>query len=433
MLVGLLFSLFQDIGFNHKETQNLFHKNPSLNFTTTSLESLTTRLLSLRSLGLLSLCHSINKQPEILTAEEIGSFLSFIKEYDLEGEIKPQKLQRLLIMTHPNYFAGFERKVRLLIDHGVPLDKLAHVLNNVNIAKVFCHRTLNQIERAILFLDRFGGAELIVRRPALLNLDLEGQLKPRIGVLTQLSGGDENAVGTILRKLPAILTYTVEHLQNHIELLRSFAGLSDEEIFKIFLVYPNICSASKERKLHPRIEFLKQCGFNSSDIFKFLIKAPLYLSLSFEDNLSMKLGILFKIGYENKSKELAIALGAVTRTSCENMQKVTGVFLSYGFCCEDILDMSKRHPQILQYNHESLDMKIEYLTVDMGRHIGELLAFPAFLGYKLDDRIKHRYEMKKKIVGDGMSLNKLLSVSTERFMKKKSPAEMENSVGGRKS
>ncbi|XVE58267.1 hypothetical protein DITRI_Ditri04bG0156700 [Diplodiscus trichospermus] len=54
---------------------------------------------------------------------------------------------------------------------------------------------------------------------------------------------------------------------------------------------------------------------------------------------------------------------------------------------------------------------MEYLTGEMDREVGELLTFPAFLGYKLDDRIKHRYEVKKKIVGIGMSLNKLLSVS----------------------
>ncbi|KAL3714372.1 hypothetical protein ACJRO7_006319 [Eucalyptus globulus] len=54
----------------------------------------------------------------------------------------------------------------------------------------------------------------------------------------------------------------------------------------------------------------------------------------------------------------------------------------------------------------------------MGRDLVELLDFPAFLGYKLDSRIKHRYEVKKKIIGQGMSINKLLNVSSERFAKK---------------
>lgn len=108
-------------------------------------------------------------------------------------------------------------------------------------------------------------------------------------------------------------------------------------------------------------------------------------------------------------------MGAVTRTGCGNMQKVIGVFLSYGLSFADILAMSKKHPQILQYNHSSLEEKMEYLIGEMDREVGELLAFPAFLGYKLDDRIKHRYEVKRKTLGEGMSINKLLCVSAERF------------------
>ena len=65
--------------------------------------------------------------------------------------------------------------------------------------------------------------------------------------------------------------------------------------------------------------------------------------------------------------------------------------MSYGLSSEDIFSMSKKHPQILQYNPSSLEEKMEYLIEEMGREVSELLTFPAFLGYKLDDRIKHRY------------------------------------------
>lgn len=149
-----------------------------------------------------------------------------------------------------------------------------------------------------------------------------------------------------------------------------------------------------------------------------MTKAPLFISLSFEENLAHKLAFLFKLGYKDRTKELATAMGAVTRTSCRNMQEAIGIFLEYGLSCENILEMSLKHPQVLQYNHESLKEKLNYLVEDMGREVGELLSFPAFLGYKLDSRIKHRYEAKKNIRGERLSLNKLLAVSTERFSKK---------------
>ncbi|KAI6668047.1 hypothetical protein NL676_036604 [Syzygium grande] len=196
---------------------------------------------------------------------------------------------------------------------------------------------------------------------------MDGQLIPRAEFLPVLSGGDDDATRAVMRKLPAILKYLVKHLESHVEFLRSFAGLI-EKCLRSFWYFPNIVSASKERKLHPGISFLKECGMNS------------------------------------------IAIGTVTRTSCENMQKVIELFLSYGFSCEDVLLMSKKHPHILQHNPDSLEEKVEYVVGKMGSDLDELLDFPAFLGYKLDSRIMQRNEVKKKIIGEGMSLNNLLSV-----------------------
>ncbi|KAB1206067.1 hypothetical protein CJ030_MR7G009296 [Morella rubra] len=189
-------------------------------------------------------------------------------------------------------------------------------------------------------------------------------LRHQVG-LVKLSRGDEDATGNVLQKFPAILDYTVKHTEGHVEFLRSFVGLNDQEIFKIFHVFPSVVSASRERKLRPRIEFLKQCGLETDDIYKFLIKAPLFLCLSFE-NLGYKLVFLVKIGYKYRTKDMATAMGSVTRTSGENLQKVIGLFLSYRFSCADIVSMSKRRPQILQYNHSSLEEKVEDLIEDMG-------------------------------------------------------------------
>lgn len=419
-----LFSLLRKIGFNERETQLLLDRNPSLNFA--PFESIQTRILSLESLGIVefSLSSLIAKHPDILTAKEIDGLLRFISD-DLEGKIEPSLLFHLLDSAEPKFLVDFERKLRLLLHHGIPPEKLAHILDNVNLNKAIWLKSVEDMKRTLTFMNQFStGIDIIVRRPSILNYNLETQLIPRIGVIKELSGGDLNATGSVLLKLPAILTYSAEHLQSHVEFLKSFAGLENNQIFKIVLVYPNVFSASRKRKLRPRIEFLKQCGLTSMDIFKFLIKAPLFLSLSFE-NLNMKLGFLVKIGYVHRTREMAIAIGAVTRTSYENLQKVIGLFLKY-FSCVDIVAMSKKHPQVLQYNHSSLEEKMNYLVEEMGREIEEVLAFPAFLGYKLNSRIKHRYEVKKEITGEEMSLNKLLSVSTERFSQQKKNMEKKN-------
>ncbi|KAF7830794.1 transcription termination factor MTERF8, chloroplastic [Senna tora] len=425
---GMLFSFFREIGVGYEESQMLLANHPELSLA--PLDSLRARVRSLQSiLGFdhLALYNLVTKRPTVLTAKEIDPLICFLRD-ELERKLEQAQMKRLISGTEPRFFVGFDQKVKLLLNRGVPREKIIHVLNNVNLTKALCHRSVDEINRTIDFLNPFGGINLIVRRPAIFNYDLDNQLIPRTKFLIELSGGDEDGTGKVLRKLPAILSYRVEHVEGHVEFLKSFAGLNEQEIFRIIQIFPSIVSASRERKLRPRIEFLKECGLDSDDIFKFLIKAPLFLGHSFHENIAYKLVFLVKIGYRYRTKDLAMAIGSTTRTSCENLQKVIDLFLSYGLSCEDIVAMSKRHPQILQYNHKSLEKKIKYLIEEMGRDIEELLVFPAFLGYKLDDRIKQRFEEKRSKRGERMSLNKLLTISTERFTRKRKKATAPDAI-----
>lgn len=408
--------MLQDIGIDEKEASLLFHKHPALKVA--SFESIKCRILSLRSIGIdaLALSKLVLKSPDLLTAAEVDSLVNFI-DNNFKGEIQSAQLERLLASTDPRFFTGFDRKVMLLLHHGIPREKLAYVLNNVSLSKAICLRSYEDLNSTFTYLKPYSGMDIIAKCPLILNYKFKALLVPRIEFWKELSGGDVNATGTMFLKLPAILKYSLEHAQDHVKCLQSVAGLTDSEIFKVFYIYPNIISASRKRKLVPRIELLKKCGLHPNDIFKFLTRAPLFLGLG-DGNVLCKLSFLIKLGYKYQTKDFAMAMGSVTRTSCENFQKVISLFLSYGFSCEEIVMMSTKHPQILQYKCGSLEEKVEYLVEDMGREVRELLSFPAFLGYKLDDRIKRRYEEKKGVRGEGLSINKLLTVSAETFSRK---------------
>lgn len=415
---GHIFSVFQVLGIDESVVKDIIDRNPGLEVL--PVELIRGRIRGLQSVGVneIVLCRLISKHPDVLTAEEVGFLIEYIHDV-LGNNLKSIQIKRLLLGLEPRFIAGFDKKVDLLLQNGIPQDKIAHVLNNVNLSKAICLKSCEDIQRMLTFLSRYDAVGIIAKRPSILNYDLDTQLVPRIGFLQRLSGGDTDAVGEVLNRLPAIVTYSLEHMQGQVEFFKSSVGLSDLEIFKIVLVFPNVMSVSKQRKLQPRVDFLKECGLDSGEIYRFLIKAPLFLGLSFKKNLSYKLALLVKIGYALRSRDLAMAMGAVTRASSENLQEVIGLFLDYGFSCDDIVAMSKKHFQILQYSPRSLEKKMEYLINEMDREIGELLSFPAFLGYNLDNRIKHRYEIKKKIVGEEMSLNKLLSTSTKKFSKTK--------------
>lgn len=411
---GMRISLFQEMGIGFDETQVLLLNNPDLSLL--PLDSLRARILSLQSLGLdrVAMNQLVSKRPSVIAAKELEPLLSFLR-YGLQGQLEQAQVTRLLSAAEPRLLVGFPHKVQLLVDRGVPVDKIVHVLNNVSLPKALCNRSLDEIGKMLSFLEPFGGVSLILKRPAILNFDLDNQLIPRVEVLRKISGGDEDGVSKVLYKFPTILSYSGEHVMGHARFLRDFAGLEDSQIFRIITVFPAIITASRERKLHPRIRFLKECGLDSAEIFKFLSKAPTFLAHSWHENIAYKLVLLVKIGYKHRTKDLATAMASTTRTSCENMQKVVSLFLNFGFSCEDIFAMSKKQPQILQYNHTSLEKKMNYLIEEMNRDIEELLVFPAFLGYNFDSRIKHRFEEKKGVRGEGMSLNKLLTVSSDTY------------------
>uniref|UniRef100_A0A7C9AC39 Uncharacterized protein n=1 Tax=Opuntia streptacantha TaxID=393608 RepID=A0A7C9AC39_OPUST len=415
--IGALFSLFQSLGFDEKKAEAILSRNPDIG--SSDVEFLRNRIRGLQSVGLedFVLAQLISKYPDTLTAKEVGSLIKFI--HGLDGKIEPLQIERLLLRTEPRFLAGFDKKVELLLRHGIPQEKIVHVLNNVSLSKAICLRSVQEIESVLTFLSRYEAVGIIAKRPSLLNYDLNTQLVPRVGVLQKLSGGDEDGVGQVLNRLPAILTYASEHLQSQVEGLRKYAGLSDQEIFKIVLLFPNVMSVSKERKLRPRIDFLKECGLEAREIYRLLLRGPAYLGLSFEKNLAHKLAMLVKIGYSFRTKELAMAMAAATRTTPKKLQEVISIFLSCGFSSDNILEMSTKHYPILQYNPRSVERKIEYLTEVMDREIEALLSFPAFLGYNLDSRIRHRHELRKKVGGEDMSLNKLMTVSAERFSKTK--------------
>ncbi|CAN6480504.1 unnamed protein product [Victoria cruziana] len=410
--------LLEKVGLAGEEAELLISKHPNLS--SSCIDSLRAKIQSLQSMGMTgtTLARMVVRRPEILTAPEFDSLIDSIS--DNPECFGGTKVEKLFLAAD----VQLVDKVETLLGRGLLGGEIAGILSKVDLRKLLCEKTIEEIEATIAFLKRYDVGDhllLIKKRPALLMSDLQNQLVPRVDFLRRLARDDES-LSVLLSRFPAVLSYTVDHLESHCVFWRNL-GFRDEQVFRLIEVYPSIFSVSKERKLEPRVGFLRSCGFTTNDIYKFVIKSPLFLSLSCRRNLSKKLAFLIKIGYKNETKELALALGASTRTSCENMQMVVAVFLKYGFSFEDLFFMSRIHPQILQYNHNSLELKMDYLINEMGREVGELLSFPAYLGYKLDDRIKHRHEARKQLKARGLlksdqySLNKLLSMSRKRFLK----------------
>eukprot|EP01018_Ginkgo_biloba_P012315 Gb_07257 [translate_table: standard] len=411
--------ILEEIGLSRTEVKLLLLKNPYI--LDRNPASTITNVHALQALGITGdhLILLVKKRPSIFIANLepiVTSIQQNIQGFDLV------KFHKVLFKADHQLLVNFPEKVNMLLRHGLPSYQLANVLNNLNL-KVFCEKPIEELDKVICFLKQYDTNNetcgLIIRRSALLQLSLEKDLVPRTSFFEKL-GADQDSLKKLFRRFPLILAYTVEHFEKHVAYLKS-VGFTEENVLMMVKAYPQTLSLSIERKMKPRIEFLKNCGLNQQEVAKLLIRHPTFLGLSFDDNLSKKVALLLKVGFESYSCELAQALSTVTRTSYEKMQITVDLLLSYGLSYEDICYMGKRQPHFLRYSPESIKPKIDYLVNDMSRSIHDLISFPAFLGYSLEDRIKPRHEMMKWLISRGLakedfSVNRLLAVSDKDFL-----------------
>ena len=97
----------------------------------------------------------IIKCPDALVAEQIQPFLHFILN-NLQGKVEPAQLKRLFSTAEPRFLVGFDQKVSVLLTHGVPEEKIVPILNNVNLTKAMCLKSIQEIDRTLTILSHFG-------------------------------------------------------------------------------------------------------------------------------------------------------------------------------------------------------------------------------------------------------------------------------------
>ncbi|KAI3985680.1 hypothetical protein MKX01_033963 [Papaver californicum] len=104
-----------------------------------------------------------------------------------------------------------------------------------------------------------------------------------------------------------------------------------------------------------------------------------------------------------------------------NLKPVTEFFLEIGFTVEEVGAMISRYGALYTFSlTENLILKWSFfLTMDYLK--SELVKFPQYFGYSLEERIKPRYSQVRE-GGVKLVLNQVLSISGsdfEKFMKRK--------------
>ncbi|XP_027358309.1 transcription termination factor MTERF5, chloroplastic isoform X1 [Abrus precatorius] len=216
---------------------------------------------------------------------------------------------------------------------------------------------------------------ILAKRPQLCGISLSENLKPTMKFLESL-GVDKKQWPKVIYRFPALLTYSRQKVRESVDFLHEL-GLSEESIGKILTRCPNIVSYSVEDNLRPTAKYFRSLGV---DVGILLFRCPQNFGLSIEANL----------------------------------KPVTEFFLERGYTLEEIGTMISRYGALYTFSlTENLTPKW-YFFLTTGYPTSELVKFPQYFGYSLEERIKPRFA-HMKTSGVKLLLNQVLSLSSSNF------------------
>lgn len=218
---------------------------------------------------------------------------------------------------------------------------------------------------------------ILYKRPQLCGVSLSENIIPSMAFLENL-GVDKKQWAKVIHRFPGFLTYSRQKVKVVVDFLEEM-GLSAGNIGKVLTRWPNIVSYSVEDKLQPMAEYFSSLGV---DVAVLLLRSPPTFGLSIEGNV----------------------------------KPITEFFLEKGFSIEEVSIMVSRYGPLYSFSLvDNLEPKWEFFST-MNYPRTELVKFPQYFGYSLEERIKPRYAIVRES-GVRLLLNQVLSLSESGFEK----------------
>ncbi|KAB1211777.1 Sister chromatid cohesion 1 protein 2 [Morella rubra] len=235
------------------------------------------------------------------------------------------------------------------------------------------------------------------RRPAFAYYSLEGKIKPVVEFLLDL-GIPKSDIPTIINKSPPLCGRSLsENLIPSMTFLEDL-GVDKKQWAKVIHRFPPLLTYSKQ-KVKTTIEFLYEMGLSAESIGKILTRCPSIISHSVENKLRPTAKYFQSFGVD-----VSVLLHRCPQTfglSIEgNLKPVTEFFLERGYSIDEIGTMISRHGALYSFSLSgNMIPKWEFfLTMDYPN--SELVKFPQYFGYSLEERIKPRIRVAAVMTSD---------------------------------
>jgi len=252
----------------------------------------------------------------------------------------------------------------------------------------------------------------IVRKfPAFAYYNVDRKIKPLVELLLDL-GVPRSSIPGIIRKRPQLCGISMsDNLKPMMAYLENI-GVNRAQWSKVITRFPAFLTYSRN-KVETTVSFLTELGVSKKNIGKILTRCPHIMSYSVDDNLRPTAEYFRSICADAASliQKSPQAFGLNVEAK---LKPITEFFLAREFSIEEIGIMVNRFGIIHTLSlEENLLPKYEFfLTMEYPR--SELVKFPQYFGYSLEQRIKPRYA-QMTASGVRLILNQMLSVSDARF------------------
>eukprot|EP01018_Ginkgo_biloba_P031802 Gb_15845 [translate_table: standard] len=273
-----------------------------------------------------------------------------------------------------------------------------------------------QLHPSLAYLLTFGldleQIKVLVHKfPSLVTYSKEGKIKPTVELLLE-SGITQSDICKIILKRPQLfgcsLTDNLKTVVAHLESI----GVEKSSCAKMIAKFPAILMYS-QRKIQLLFDFLSEKGISAPDIGKILTRCPQIVSYSIDNNLRPTAAYFNSMGVDVST--LIFRSPQTLGLSVEyNIKPVTNFFLDLGFSLKDVSTMVSRFGTLYTYSLEDNLFPKWSFFVCIGRSKSELVQFPQYFGYSLEERIKPRQKRLEQC-GVFLNLNRMLSSCESEF------------------
>ncbi|XP_024982431.1 transcription termination factor MTERF2, chloroplastic isoform X1 [Cynara cardunculus var. scolymus] len=322
--------------------------------------------------------------------------------------------------------------------------------------KNILERNTEELDEIVWYLEKNGVRRewmgyVVSRCPELLSFSME-ELKNRTNFYFDM-GMNEKDFGTMVFDFPKVLGfYSFEEMNQKVAYLKEF-GLGNEDVGRLLAFRPQLMGCSIEERWKPLVKYLYYLGISRDGMRRILTVKPMVFCFDLESNIVQKVQFFRDIGVQQKGiasmlvkfpslltyslykkiRPVVIFLLTKAGVSQTDIGKVIGLgpellgcsiskklepnvkyFLSLGIDLKTLGEMIADFPMLLRYNIDILRPKYRYLRRTMVRPLNDLIEFPRFFSYSLEERIipRHKILVENRV---NFKLRYMLSCTDENF------------------